>query len=360
MIDRIPVSLQTLYADLIDRAWSGSLAELLTAGGSPYKRTIKGKDYWYLKMPMVNGVREKDKYVGPDSEEVRRRVNAHLDLKGVRKERMDMVRSLRNARLPGPDPLSGRILTALSEAGVFRLRAVVVGTAAFQTYGPILGVRFPNTAGMTSDLDLAQFHSISVLVEDQIDGGLLEVLREVDHRFEPIPSAFDSRRAQRYAIRTGSQVAFAVDLLCPLVGPDRAPITQLKALGGDAQLLRYLDFLIYEEINAVVLYGVGVPVNVPRPERYAIHKLIVAQMRIATAESQAKSRKDLVQAGALIEALIEDRPDDLERAWSEAVDRGAQWEEKLLRSARAIDPTLGGRFGALIQNAPFDHTSRRN
>jgi len=336
MINRLPVSIQTLYADLVDRSWSGSYQELMEAGGSPYKRKLKEKDYWYLKMPMVDGVRGKDRYLGPDTEEVRRRVSEHNDLKAVRRERMDMVRALRNARISSPDAMSGKILSALSNAGVFRLRAVLVGTVAFQVYGPLLGVRFDNTAGQTSDLDLAQFHSISVSVDDEVEGGLLAQLKEVDSRFEAIPSPFNGRKAMRYAIRIGGQEQFTVDILCPLRGPDRGSITTLKALQGDAQLLRYLDFLIYGEINGVVLHGLGVPVNVPRPERYAIHKLLVSRMRINTAESQAKARKDVAQAGALIEVLLEDRPYELQEAWNEALGRGPKWEEKLLQGARQL------------------------
>lgn len=347
MIDRLPVSLQTVYSDLVDRSWSSSYGELVAAGGSPYRRELKGSGYWYLKMPMIDGKRGKDRYLGPDTEEVRSWVNAHRDLKAVRKDRLDMIRALRNARIPGPDPMSGKILSALSEAGVFRLRAVVVGTVAFQVYGPLLGVRFANAAGQTGDLDLAQFHSISLSVDDEIDGSVLEKLKGVDERFEAVPSPFDGRKAQRYALRVGGQEQFAVDLLCPLRGPDRGQLTRLKALKGDAQLLRYLDFLIYGEVNAVALHGIGVPINVPAPERYAIHKLIVSRLRIETPQSQAKARKDLVQAEALLEVLLEDRPHEVEEAWGEALGRGPKWADKLKQSAWAIKPEVGQRLLAM-------------
>lgn len=347
MIDRLPVSIQTVYADLVDRGWSGSYQELLQAGGSPYKRTLKGKVYWYLKMPMVNGIRGKDLYLGPDGEDVQSRLQEHGDLKEIRKQRMDMIRALRNTRLPTPDAMSGKILSALSEAGVFRLRAVVVGTVAFQVYSALLGVRFANTSGQTSDLDLAQFHSISISVDDQIEGDLLTTLKGVDKRFQAVTSPFDARKAMRYAVRTGTQESFALDLLCPLRGPDRESITKLKALQGDAQLLRYLDFLIYGEVNAVALHGIGVPINVPAPERYAVHKLIVSGLRIKTSQSQAKSRKDIAQAQALIEVLMEDRPYELKEVWNEALSRGPKWEEKLFSGAQMLKPEIRDRLIAM-------------
>jgi hypothetical protein len=339
-MQRLPVSTQTLYADIVDRAWTGSYQELVQAGGSPYRQTSKGQEFWYLKMPMVNGVRRPDLYLGPDNHEMRDRLENHKALKDIRRERMDAIRALRAARLPGPDPLSGKILSALSEAGAFRMRAVVVGSAAFQTYSPMLGVRFDDAAGQTSDLDLAQFHAISLAVEDSIPEDFLTTLQAVDARFTAIPSAMDGRRTLRYAIRTGTQEEFAVDLLTPHRGPDRPKITTLPALKGDAQLLRFLDFLLYNEINAVSLYGAGIPINVPAPERYAIHKLIVSRMRMDTPSSRTKARKDIRQAEALLEVLLEDRIEDVRDAWNDARARGPSWRSKLDAGASALRPEI--------------------
>jgi hypothetical protein len=61
----------------------------------------------------------------------------------------------------------------------------------------------------------------------------------------------------------------------------------------------------------------GVLVNVPRAERYAIHKLIVATER----KDQTKAFKDAMQAGALIEALGSQRPNELAEAFA------AAWQE---------------------------------
>lgn len=332
-MNRLPVSVQTLYADIVDRSWSGSFQELMESGGTPYKQTIKGRDFWYMRPPLIAGQRAKDQYLGPDNPEMAQRLAEIKDLKATRKERIDMVRTLRGARLPMPDPLSGKIMSALAAAGAFRLRAVVVGSAAFQIYSPMLGIRFENVLGQTGDLDIAQFHSISVAVDDELENDLLDVLQEADPRFRAVPAPMDGRRTLKYAIGTGSQNEFSVDILCPLRGPDRGQVTHLNALRGDAQLLRHLDFLIYQEVNAAAIYGLGIPINVPAPERYAVHKLIVSQMRIQTPESQVKARKDVQQAQVLIEALLEDRPYELADVWQEARDRGPSWSEKLSRGA---------------------------
>ena len=104
----------------------------------------------------------------------------------------------------------------------------------------------------------------------------------------------------------------------------------MKALAGSgAQPLRHLDFLIYQPERSVLLFGGGVPVTIPRAERYAVHKLIVAVER----QDQVKSAKDLHQAETLIDALATKRPVELAAAWQTAWDTGPRWRAKL-ESAR--------------------------
>lgn len=233
------------------------------------------------------------------------------------------------------------MLAALSEAGAFRLRAVVVGSVAFQYYAPMLGVRMPGELGRTGDVDIGQFHAISLAVDDEIDADLLEVLRRADRRFEAIPTPVDTRRVLRYAIRAGTQETFSVDVLSPLRGPGRPGPTTLKALKGHhAQPLRFLDFLIYREIEAVALHGPGVPVKVPAPERFALYKLIVSRMRIDSAASQAKPRKDIAQAEILLRALAGDRPHELDAAWLEILGRRPARRNTVIRALQALPGSL--------------------
>ncbi len=55
------------------------------------------------------------------------------------KDRQRIVRTLIAAGLPFPDGLAGRIIDAMSQACFFRVRGVLVGTVAFQTYAGLLG-----------------------------------------------------------------------------------------------------------------------------------------------------------------------------------------------------------------------------
>jgi hypothetical protein len=92
----------------------------------------------------------------------------------------------------------------------------------------------------------------------------------------------------------------------------------LPALKTAAEPLRFLDFLIYEPVKAVVPHGGGTAVTVPSPERFAVHKLILSRPRKS---SEAKADKDLRQAAVLLQILLQKRLEDLKRVWEEAVQR---------------------------------------
>lgn len=113
-------------------------------------------------------------------------------------------------------------------------------------------------------------------------------------------------------------------------------IKHLKALGVDAQSLHFLNYLLAEPEPAAALYRSGVLVQIPRPERFAIHKLIVASRR----HDRLKAQKDIKQAQFLISVLAEDRPDELKQAWEDAIQNGARWQEHLNRSLERA-PEIG-------------------
>jgi hypothetical protein len=219
-------------------------------------------------------------------------------------------------------------VAALARAGVFRLRSVLVGTVAYQSYPAIIGAKLSNSLLQTGDVDIAQFTSISVAVDDQTPP-MLEVLRGVDRSFREIPHTAGHRYTTSYIGKGGLRV----DFVTPNEGPDTDRPQSLPALKTDAQPLRYLDFLIHEPVKAVMLHGSGVFVHVPAPERFAVHKLILALER---PPGVAKRDKDVTQAGALIVALAEKRPEDLQLAWEEAYERGPQWRKLLLGGMKLL------------------------
>lgn len=96
----------------------------------------------------------------------------------------------------------------------------------------------------------------------------------------------------------------------------------------------------------------GTLVNVPSPERYAVHKMIVSTLRQTTGESAVKADKDMVQSGILIEALIlKRRHDDLADVLREAVQRGAAWKDRLKRSVKRLDDGPRAFVSSVIEDA---------
>jgi hypothetical protein len=184
----------------------------------------------------------------------------------------------------------------------------------------MLGVRLKGALMQTSDVDVAQFLSVSIAMRDQTDS-MGEVLKSIDPTFREIPN-LHRKPSTRYI----SSQQLRVDFLVPNQGADSDDPLYLPALKVAAEPLRFLDFLIYEPVKAVLLHGAGTSVAVPAPERYAVHKLILSRRRKA---ADAKALKDSRQAEVLLQILLQKRPDELKRAFEEALARGPSWRELL-------------------------------
>jgi hypothetical protein len=325
----LSLPLQTVYAELLDRCLAADAAREFPPAASFFKRTLKGRDYWYAQGR--DSGRRWTKYVGPDNDATQARIKAHGRAKTAERERRELVSTLvRIGGLPAPVRFAGEVLTALADAGVFRLRAVVVGTLAYQAYAPLLGYRLPLTATTTGDLDLAQFEAVSQAIgADEQTAPIIEVLKRVDESFKPVRRMDRKSPAVAYINDSG----FRVELIAPNRGPNTDKAAKLSALQANALYLRFLDFLVRDEVPAVSLTGAGVLVNVPAPERYALHKLIVARRRPGVS---VKANKDLAQAGTLIEVLAERRAYELRAAWDELWSRGPQWRKLAAEGASLL------------------------
>jgi hypothetical protein len=251
---------------------------------------------------------------------------------------------LRVKGVPRADAASGKVVQALARAGVFRLRGVLIGTHAFRLYPLILGATLPEAHQATEDIDVAQFHEISVALDDRVDPRIQEALAQVGE-LTPAASLYQSQP-------TGYRVAdMLVEILTPNRGPERDDPIELPALGVHAKALRFLDFLLADAIPAAVPYRYGVLVNVPQPARYAVHKLILSTRRARSAA--AKARKDTEQATSLIRVMAEDQPDELADSYLEASGRGEQWQRALTRGAGR----LPGDARQALEEAVNEHAS---
>lgn len=325
-MEQTDIVYRTIYAELVQRSLDASFDAAFPPTGSFIRTTVKGRDYWYFE-DRSSGM--KRRYVGPaEDSAISRRIEEFGRTKEQFRSRRRLVSTLvREARFTAPDRLTGDVVEALERAGLFRLRAVLIGTIAFQTYSAYLGIRLPGAIVQTGDTDFAQFYSIANEVEDEIPS-ILDVLKRVDPGFRPIPHRGDGRYTSQYI--NGS--SYLVEFLTPNRGSDdyADKPSRMPALGDTAaQPMRFMDFLIHEPVRAVMLHGDGIPVLVPAPERYAVHKLIVANQRLS-GSGIAKRDKDLRQSRQLFEALAVARLDrELAEVFVEAWERGPAWRDAL-------------------------------
>ena len=324
----IDLAFRTLFAELAQRCLDASFHSDFPTDGRFVVVPVKGRDYWYFDRK--DGDKPVRKYVGPRGDpDLDRRVADFQAIKDDLKARRKLVATLtRQAGLPAPERFTGDIVEAMAAAGLFRLRGVLVGTVAFQCYSGLLGVRLPASSMQTGDADFAQFHSVSAGIEDSLPP-ILDLLRGIDDTFQEIPHQSDGRRST--AFQNASR--YRVEFLTPNRGSadhDGRP-AHMPALGGaSAEPLRFLDFLIHEPHRSVMLHRSGVVVTIPAPERYTVHKLIVAVRRRTEGLSAIKRDKDVRQADLLMEALgMTRRQADLASVYAEAWRRGAAWREAL-------------------------------
>ncbi len=319
---QIPLSISTLYSELAELAMQAGGEE-----GTVLRKVERG--ITYLRLQRWVGASRVVEHLGrADDPEVQARAEAAKAGMARRTQRRELVSLLRKA-LPGPSPQLGKILDAVTSAGLFRKGVVLVGTAAYQCYPPLVGSTLPAQSAMTQDADLA---TADLALTGDVEGETLEaILRRADLTFSGVPE-LDPRA---FPSRFRNAAGFRVDVLTPRRRKDDAHPMPMRNLRAGAAPLQYLDWLIADAREAVVLHGAGVRVTVPRPERYAVHKLIIAQKREDA--QREKRRKDLVQADALIAALEGQDPFALQDALRAALAKGKTgWAEPIRRSLKEI------------------------
>ncbi len=337
-IARHSLNAQSAYHDLLRGLKDDAVSDLR---GTPVKETRNGRTYWYDQYRIGTSVRRS--YIGEDTAELRDRLERQAGLAAEvaqrRQTRTRLVRLLRAEGMLSTDGSVGALFAAAEKLGVFRLGGTLVGTQAFRLYEGELGLRIPSSElAQTGDIDFAQFERLSLALDDQVTGSISETFKALS--FEPVPGL--ERAAVWKWRQTRSDVM--VEFLTPSFRPEE-DIRDLPALGVSAQSLHFLNYLIAQPIEAAALYRSGVLVQIPRPEAFAIHKLIVADRRRGGPD-QIKSRKDRAQAALLVEILAEDRPDELREAHEDALSRGPHWRDHIARSLVRM-PETAARLAAL-------------
>lgn len=323
---RQPLEVQTIYAELLERlaAYEAERAIGHLTGGFVTK-VVKGSEYYYFQHSEPGG-NKRQVYVGRRdaalNEVVARyaesRESIAVDVASIQR----LCALLRAGGAMTTDQGSARVLGALSDAGVFRLGGVLVGTHAFMVLGNMLGVVWSGASLSTQDVDVAADLGMSVVVPE-LSADVPAVLDSLEMGFLPVPGLNPKSPTTSYKVRGQG---LRVDLLAPSKRESQKPIA-VPRLGSAAQPLKYLDFLTERTVIAAVINGGATSVNVPDPARFALHKLIVAGERPAV--MHAKRSKDLWQASQLLEVLSAERPGDVALAWEAVAARGRGWTQRV-------------------------------
>lgn len=313
MVRPLSLSQHTLYADLLEQGDDDLFDPEFPENGSilvrPNRAGAPADHAYYQGYRPAAGTNERGqryaRYLGrADDPDVAARIARFQRVKAVRSERATTVRALIGAGMPRPDRMTGRIIEALSRAGLFPDHAVLIGDASYQTYDGVLGVRSTKTRNAAGRARPA----VEIVVRySPRAADILATLRAVDPSFAAPAEATGSYRSA-----TGMHVA----------------VTYLDR--AEDETANWIGYLTKDPVRAVVLHGPGVPVIVPAPERFAVHALIAEGSRGERAAIEGRARSGPDQASDLIDALLfADRVPTLAVAISAAGTVRPRWRQTL-------------------------------
>jgi hypothetical protein len=208
----------------------------------------------------------------------------------------------------------------------------------------MLGVQWASETTRTQDVDIAAEQHVIIGVPDApID--LRKAIVESELGFIEIPALDRRSPSTKFRIR-GKQLS--VDVLTPLIGRASAKPIHLESLDAYAEPVRFLDYVLSDAQPAVVIAKAGLLINVPAPARYALHKLVLAERRVAA--FQTKARKDIDQAEQLLQTLLRDRPGDLHAAWVAAAELPVKFMQQLRAGAKRLTPETRAALAATTRS----------
>lgn len=307
-----PLSLQTAYSEL-KRQTLEQAALLIGTPGSVVVRTKDGRRFYYRDYYDPLGKKAGD-YIGPEDDPAAQSRAAEMRERiafsnGLLQEASLLVQN----GYVRVEPRTNAILAALANNGLFRAGALLVGSHAYSALLNDLGARAAATA--TEDVDVARGKRLALSDGAKSFEAMLSDSRVPLH---PVPQ-LDLKKPPT-SFKPKGRDRLRVDLLMPTDGED-VKVLSLPELGAHATALPWFRYITNDPLPAIVIgKSAMVPVNVPRPERLAWHKMLVSQIRHETSE---KSPKDIEQAATLFAILAESAPEALEEAFS-AVPKGAR------------------------------------
>ena len=303
LFQSISPALTTLFGSIDGNAKAGFPVFSGSAGSISTRKNQNGVEYYVHRFYGGDGTQQ-EVYIGTvvEAEQKAQLLRDQInEVKALTPELRLLVRE----GFQVTDAKTYATLASLHLHGLFAAGATLIGSHAFGVLINQMGVRA--TAYATEDVDVARRE---VLAFEQLpEKSFLAMLRDSGIHFVEVPQ-FDSRQpSSSYKQRGVSR--FHVDLLVP--SPDNEMhIVEVPELQAHATALPYLSYVLGQTQMATLISREGCcPVRVPVPERFAIHKLVVSQLRT---NRDAKTEKDIYQAAVILASLGERYPGAIEVA----------------------------------------------
>ncbi len=291
------------------------------------RKLVNGRPYWYYQAKSPDGAPIQT-YLGPDDAPTRALIDSHKN--GAHEEAAKALLRLTRAAVEmgcSQVPIKhGRVINRLSDHGFFRAGDMLVGTHAFMAYQNLLGVTWQGSA-MTLDLDSTHAgRNISIALRPGIKVDTRKAIESLEMGFIPIQSQTTYKKAD--------EPDFDIDFLTSVGRTGDAPV-HIASMNVTLQPLKFMELSLEDPLTTTLLWRNGpVVVNLPRPQRYAVHKLLVYGER--PQNMRKKASKDLAQAAALLDCLLEMDSDLIHDVWRQTLSRGKGWHSRLDQGLKAL------------------------
>jgi len=327
----LPLSAQTAYAELTERTHAFEVDDSLAGlSGDFHTLKRKGRAYWYFSYREAGVERSRVVYIGPDNERVRSLVDRFRRRRAPKALAPQALAAINLGCAPLA-PKHFRIVKRLSEYGLFRAGAVLAGTHAFLALGNLLGVRWTSGAA-TLDVDIAHAgRNVSVALPAALDVDVHGALQSLEMGLLPI-TELDGTIGSQY--RNPVDGELRVDFLTRWTRSGKPVV--IPELNVALEPLKFMEFSLEGSVQGCLFGRMGACiVNLPAPERYAVHKLVVYGERPQA--QRTKAVKDLLQVAALASYFATTGQARIfSAAWRDLLARGKGWQRRARQGRAAL------------------------
>lgn len=328
----LSLSAQTAYAELQDQLRIQSIDRFRILPGAFHKQMQKGRSYIYYGYRDLDGT-GRMAYVGPEDDRILDLIKKHDAVKAgdLQIKIKALAKSAEALGCASALTKHFRVINRLDQYGFFGAGGILIGTHAFLAMGNMLGVKWLSS-NLTMDVDFARAgKNVSIALGANVKISVHDALNSLEMGLLPI-TEFSGKTGAQY--RNPKDPELRLDFVTPQTR-NGGPVV-LPELGLALECLKFMEFSLIDTTQAVLLSKEGACiVNIPSPERYAVHKLIIYGERPVSERS--KANKDLGQAAAIFKVLFESGNANLVRdAWSDALSRGPGWIKRLNQGKQAL------------------------